>query len=77
EHQRYEETSPTLISATLSRRVANSWMEADRETVAATLMRQPVPVDRVFMSFLETEAMNRQFKESEFVLFAEPKGELF
>jgi len=41
------------------------------------LMRQVVPIERVFMTFLETEAMNRQFHEAEAVLLHEEGNPLF
>jgi hypothetical protein len=67
----------TLLSATFSLAVATSWLESDPTRFAVTLMRQPVPVERLFMTYLETDAMNSQFKESEGVLMAQPAGLLF
>jgi hypothetical protein len=43
---------------------------------AAALLRQPLPLNRLFLSFLETEAMNGRYLEAEAILIAAP-GELF
>jgi hypothetical protein len=72
-----EHRKPTLISATFRRSVAESWLDADPMRFAANLIRQPVPVDRLFMTYLETDAMNSTYKEAEAVLLSEPKGILF
>jgi hypothetical protein len=60
-----------LVSATFSRAVAESHFEADRAPAAALLRRQ-LPVERLFMTFLETAAMNERYLEAEAVLFAGP-----
>jgi hypothetical protein len=60
-----------LVSATLSRPVAESHFEADRAPAAALLRRQ-LPVERLFMTFLETAAMNERYLEAEALLFAGP-----
>jgi hypothetical protein len=64
----------TLVSATFSLEVAMSLFgdAADRETAA--LHRRRVPVERVLMTFLETAAMNRRFREAEAVLLADGVG---
>jgi hypothetical protein len=72
-----EHRKPTLISTTFRRSVAESWLDSDPMRFAANLIRQPVPVDRLFMTFLETEAMNSTYKEAEAVLLPVPKGILF
>ncbi|HEY6278685.1 MAG TPA: hypothetical protein VIX86_20425 [Streptosporangiaceae bacterium] len=56
-----------VISASLSRRVAESHFGSDR-AAAGALYRQPLQPERVFMTFLETPAMNRQYAEAEAVL---------
>ena len=58
-----------LISASFSRAVADSHFRSSGATAAA-LYRQPLAVQRVYMTFLETAAMNRQFREAEAVLLA-------
>jgi hypothetical protein len=44
---------------------------------SARLDRQIVPLERVFMTYLETAAMNRQFREAEAVLFEDPDNPAF
>ena len=41
---------------------------------SGVIYRQPVPVERVFMTYLETAAMNERFQESEAVLLYEEGG---
>src|SRR5918994_1258098 len=48
----------------------------DRATTGV-LLRQVVPVERLFMTYLETGAMNRHYKEAEAVLTFEPGTRLF
>lgn len=57
----------TFISATFAREVAEHHFDSAGATAAA-LYRQVLPLDRLFMSFLETEAMNQQFLEAEGIL---------
>ena len=52
----------------------SGWTDSQR-TVA--LYRQAVPVERVFMTYLETEAMNQPFREAEAVLLADPSNQAF
>jgi hypothetical protein len=58
-----------LISASFSREVADSHFQSSG-AAAAALYRQPLAPERLFMTFLETAAMNRQFQEAEVVLLA-------
>ncbi len=67
----------SLISTTSSRFVAEAWLDADADRYRVVLMRQPIPTKRLFMTFVETEAMNRQFKEAEAVILADPNNSLF
>jgi hypothetical protein len=46
-------------------------------TSSGVLIRQSVPVTRVFMTYLETAHMNRRFREAEVVLFQEEGTLLF
>jgi hypothetical protein len=64
----------TFVSATFNREVADAHFNGGPATVAAALYREVVPIGRLFMTFLETRAMNRQFKEAEAVLLARPRG---
>jgi hypothetical protein len=63
-----EASSVALISATLSRAVAESHFNSER-CPAAALLRRQLPVERLFMTFLETPAMNGKYLEAEAVLF--------
>jgi hypothetical protein len=64
----------SFVSATFSREVAEAHFDGYPQGTAA-LYRQSVPVQRVFMTYLETAQMNRQMKEAEATLFYE-KGNL-
>ena len=67
----------SFISATFELDVAMShFNQRDRASTGA-LFRQSVSVDRVFMSFLETAHMNRQFREAEAVLLRGRPDEIF
>jgi len=65
----------SFVSATFSFDVAIAHFHADRATAA--LYRQRLPVDRLFMTFVETSAMNRQFREAEAVLIGDPDNRAF
>lgn len=58
-----------VVSASLSHQVAESHFGSGR-AIAGALYRQPLEPGRVFMTFLETAAMNRQYAEAEAVLLA-------
>ncbi len=65
----------SLIATTFSRDVATSHF--DSNTAAALLARQRVPVSRLFMTFLETAAMNDRYREAEAVLIGDPSNPVF
>jgi hypothetical protein len=65
----------SLLAATFSREVAMSHFDSD--TDAALLARQRVPVSRLFMTFLETPAMNDRYREAEAVLIGDPGNPVF
>ena len=68
-----EPTRPrTLVSATFSLEVALSLFGGPADRESAALYRHRVPVERALMTFLETAAMNRRFREAEAVLLADP-----
>ena len=67
----------SFVSATFDRRVAEAHFAGGPKTVAAALYRRAVPVERLFMTYLETEAMNRQFKEAEAVLLGDADDPMF
>ena len=64
-------------SATFSREVAEAHFEGGPRTIAAAMWRQRVPVERVFMSFLETPALNERFLEAEAILLGDRSGSSF
>ena len=70
-------TGQTLISATFHHEIAEARFDTDPLVFSVSLMRQPVPITRLFMTFLETEAMNSQFREAEAALLQKPSGPLF
>ena len=61
----------TFVSATFCEDVARSHFEGGSERSTRALFRRPVPIRRIFMTYLETEAMNRSFREAEAVLLYE------
>jgi hypothetical protein len=62
----------SFVSATFSREVATAHFEGGPTTQTAILWRQDVPISRLLMTFLETDAMNDRFHEAEAVLIADP-----
>jgi hypothetical protein len=60
----------SFVSATFSREVAEEHFAGGPRTTAAVMWRQETPADRLFMTFLETAALTRQFKEAEAILIA-------
>lgn len=67
----------TFISATFSLEVARSHFDSGGPAATAVLARQEVPVERVFMTYHETAAMNRKFREAEAVLLFDPGNRVF
>jgi hypothetical protein len=63
-----EPAAAALISVTLSGAVAESHFNS-ASCPAGALLRRQLPVDRLFMTFLETPAMNEKYREAEAVLF--------
>jgi hypothetical protein len=70
-------TPPPFPSATFSAAVAEAHFEGGPTTRTAVLVRQRVPVRRLFMTFLETPAMNCRFLEAEAVLIGDPANRAF
>jgi hypothetical protein len=66
----------SFVSATFSREVALAHFEGGATTTTAALWRASIPVTRLVMTFLETEAMNRRFREAEAVLIGPHLGHL-
>ncbi len=67
----------SLISATFASEVAMSHFEGRDPSLAGVLLRQPVPVERVLMTYVETAQMNRMYREAEAILLFEPGNPLF
>ena len=68
----------SFISSTFSLDVALShFNERERSSTTGVLLRQSVPIERVFMSFLETAQLNQQFKEAEAVLLYDSTNKIF
>ena len=67
----------SFVSGTMSREVGMAHFEGGASTRTAVLWRQRVPVTRVFMTFLETRAMNERFREAEVVLIGDPANWAF
>ncbi len=67
----------SFISATFSGEVAAAHFQGGPTTRVAAMWRQVVPVGRLLMTFLETEAMNARFREAEAVVLGEPGNEAF
>jgi hypothetical protein len=66
-----------FVSATFSCDVAQAHFRGGPSTVAAAIWRQRIPVDRLFMTFLETAAHNQRFLEAEAVLIGDPDSPMF
>jgi hypothetical protein len=67
----------SFVSATFSIEVATDHFRGGAGTQTAALLRRPLPAQRMLMSFLETPAMSRQFKEAEAVLIGTLESEIF
>ena len=67
----------SLVSATFSREVAEAHFAGGPSTRVAVLWRQALPLDRLLMTFLETEAMNHPYREAEAVLIGDPANRAF
>jgi hypothetical protein len=67
----------TFISTTFHRAVAESIAGRGPATVVSVLIGQLVPVDRVFMTFIETADLNRVYHEAEAVLLADRHNRAF
>ena len=67
----------SFVSATFSGQVAEAHFQGGPSTVAAAIWRQRIPVGRLFMTFLETAALNERFLEAEAVLIGDPDSPAF
>lgn len=67
----------TFLSASFSFDVARSCTGERAEAGVGVLYRQAVPVERVFMTYLETAALNHPFREAEAILLWSPGDVVF
>jgi hypothetical protein len=66
-----QRSKKTFVSATFSREVALSHFDGLGMRSDGILVRQTVPIQRLFMTYLETAQMNQQYKEAEAILLAD------
>lgn len=61
----------SLVSFTFNKKVAESFANFGKakDSEHSYLLKRTVPVEKLFMTYLETEAMNRQYKEAEALIF--------
>ncbi len=72
------EGSPTsFVSATFSTAVAEDHFQGGRTTQTAVMWRARLPVERLFMTFLETPALNQRYREAEAILIGDPSNRAF
>lgn len=76
-HGSPEARGNSFVSATFSLDVAMGHFTNRDATTTGVLLRQPIPTARLFMTYLETAQMNRQYKEAEAVLIADPANAIF
>lgn len=67
----------SFVSASFSIDVATAHFHAGQPTSTAILLRQPLPHHRLFMTFVETAALNRNYCEAEAVLIGDPSNLAF
>jgi hypothetical protein len=67
----------TFVSASFDFEVARSCFAPRENRRTGLLIRHVVPVERLFMTYLETKQLNRQFVEAEAVVLHEPGNPLF
>ncbi len=65
----------SFVAATFAREVAEAHFSG--ATASGLLARQRVPTARLFMTFLETAAMNARYREAEAVLLGDPGNRVF
>ncbi len=67
----------TFVSATFSMAVAKSHFDSGGEESTRVLYQQAVPIERLFMTYYETEQMNLHFREAEAVLLYDANNMTF
>lgn len=65
--EKWKKVSRTYLPCTFNLEVAQAFSDFDRESKYKNsyLVKMTCPVDKLFMTYIETEAMNRQYKEAE------------
>ncbi len=66
-----------FVSTTFSNDVALSLFEAGQKTRVAAMYWQEVPVERLFISYLETPILSSRYQEAEAVLLFDPSASVF
>jgi hypothetical protein len=77
ERQPRARRSGSFISSTFNLDVAMSHFTSRDPSSTGVLLRQSVPIERIFMSFLETAQMNQRYKEAEAVLLYDSENNVF
>jgi hypothetical protein len=67
-----EPGSPSLVSGTFSEAVAESHIGGGTTRRHSKLITRSLPLHRLFMTFLETEAMNEPYREAEALFVGSP-----
>ena len=67
----------TFVSASFSRAIAAAHFDSGDESSTGALHRQAIPIDRLFMTYYETEPMNRHYREAEAVLLHDADNLMF
>jgi hypothetical protein len=70
-------STSSFVSGTFSLDVATDHFRGGPSTSTAAILREPLPRQRLLMTFLETPAMNAPFKEAEAVLIGPAGTSLF
>ena len=65
--KKWRKVNRTYLNCTFSLEVAKAFSDFERESKYKNsyLVKMTYPIDKLFMTYLETEAMNRQYKEAE------------
>lgn len=65
--KRWKKVNRTYLPCTFSLEVAKAFSDFERESKYKNsyLVKMTCPIDKLFMTYWETEAMNRQYKEAE------------
>lgn len=69
------ERNRALMSMTFSKKVAEAFsdLSIDSKYKSSYVIKMTLPVDRLFMTFIETGEMNNQYRESEAIIYGDLK----